>query len=75
MKLPSHVVGWKRSERRIVDAVCVCVSVSEKSVLQVLMVDRMKIWNVTFAELCEQSVQEADQMSVLHVWHQHITLK
>jgi hypothetical protein len=73
MKLPSHVVGWEHSERRIVDAVCVCVS--EKFVPQVMTGDQMKIRNVTAAELCEQPVQEADQMSVLHVWHQHITLK
>jgi hypothetical protein len=36
----------------------VCVSVTG---------DQMKIRNVTANELCEQSVQEADQMSVLHV--------
>jgi hypothetical protein len=71
MKLPSHVVDWEHSERRIVDADCV----REKFVPHVLTGDLMKIRNVTAAELCEQSVQEADQMSVLHVWHQHITLK
>jgi hypothetical protein len=47
--------------------VCVCVCVFEKYVPHVLMGDQMKISNVTAAELCEQSVQEVDQMSVLHM--------
>jgi hypothetical protein len=50
-------------EELLMQSVCV----SEKFVPHVLTGDQMKIRNVTANELCEQSVQEADQMSVLHM--------